>query len=123
MKKFLEYLVSIPNVSSACERSGISRNTFYTWLKKYPEFKIEYDIAYLKGIDAMCDLCESKLLTQVNQGSFKAIKYYLDNNDPRYRKPRPRNIFDSVEDDGSISGITVTIDREEPDGSLTRTNM
>ncbi len=112
-KKFLEHLTNIPNVSNACERSGIARNTIYTWLKEDPEFKIEFNIAYLKGIDVICDLVEGKLLTQVSQNSFRAIKHWLENNHPRYRKPRPRNIFDTNEDDDdSISGITVTVERE-----------
>jgi hypothetical protein len=112
MKKLLEYLDTIPNISTACEKANISRNTFYRWMKEYPEFKAVFEEAYLKGLESMSDLAESKLFSKINQSDFKAIKYYLDNNNPRYRKPRPRSIFDTVEDDDSISAITIKIDRE-----------
>lgn len=100
MKKFrkqkplLEQLRSVPNVSVACERVGIARNTFYTWIKEDPEFRKEVEEALERGVDSVNDLAESKLIAHINNGNMRAIKYWLDNNKKSYIKPRDKKFWE-----------------------------
>lgn len=60
-------------VSLACERIGITRQTYHLWRKNDPEFKkaseeiVEYQI----------DFVESRLLDKIESGSDTAIIFYL----------------------------------------------
>jgi len=90
----LEQLRSVPNVSIACERVGIARNTFYTWLKADPEFKQAVEEAMQRGVDSVSDLAESKLIAHINNGSMRAIEYWLDNHKKAYIKPRDKKFWD-----------------------------
>lgn len=90
----LEQLRSVPNVSIACERVGIARNTFYTWLKGDPEFKKAVEEAMQRGVDSVSDLAESKLIAHINNGSMRAIEYWLDNHKKAYIKPRDKKFWD-----------------------------
>ena len=89
VQPLLEELRKIPNVSLACERVGISRNTFYRWMQEDAAFKKEIDEAHELGIDSINDLAESKLVQHINNGNMQAIKYWLGNNKKNYRVPRP----------------------------------
>lgn len=89
VQPLLEELRKIPNVSLACERVGISRNTFYRWLQEDAEFKKQIEQAHELGIDSINDLAESKLVQHINNGNIQAIKYWLGNNKKNYRLPRP----------------------------------
>ncbi len=90
----LEQLRSVPNVSIACERVGIARNTFYTWLKEDAEFKQAVDEALARGVNAVSDLAESKLIAHINNGNMRAIEYWLDNHKKEYIKPRDKKFWD-----------------------------
>lgn len=64
---------SIGVVKTACEEVGISRTTFYQYLKDDPEFKAEVDTIQ----DESIDIAESALLKQIGQGNITAIIFYL----------------------------------------------
>ncbi len=89
----LEQLRSVPNVSIACERVGIARNTFYTWLKDDSEFKQAVEEAMQHGVNSVSDLAESKLIAHINNGNLRAIEYWLNNNKKSYIKPREKMSF------------------------------
>lgn len=89
-KKFLKELRRVPNVSLACENVRISRNTIYRWRIEHSAFKTKMDKALLSGVDSINDLAESKLVSHINNGNMRAIKYWLDNNKKNYVKPRPK---------------------------------
>lgn len=61
------------NVSSACERAGISRVTFYAWLDRYPELQQVYDA----GQEQRLDYAESKMMVLIAEGFWPAIKFLL----------------------------------------------
>ena len=90
--KFLEQLERVPNVSLACEKVGIARNTVYRWRGEDPAFKARMDTALVAGTDSMNDLAESKLITHINNGNMRAIEYWLDNNKKNYIKPREKMV-------------------------------
>lgn len=88
--KFLEQLERVPNVSLACEKVGLARNTIYRWRGEDPAFAARMDTALVAGTESVNDLAESKLISHINNGNLRAIQYWLDNNKKNYIKPRPK---------------------------------
>jgi len=107
--KFLEQLERVPNVSLACEKVGLSRNTIYRWRGEDPAFAARMDAALVAGTESVNDLAESKLISHINSGNMRAIQYWLDNNKKTYIKPRPK-----VEQQPFIPVTKIVIER--PDG-------
>ena len=93
MKPLLEQLHKLPNISVACERVDVSRNTFYKWCTSDPEFKKEVDIALESGIESINDLAESKIIGLINGGNQRAAEYWLNNHKKQYIKPRDKNFW------------------------------
>ncbi|MFA6077310.1 MAG: hypothetical protein WC735_04535 [Candidatus Paceibacterota bacterium] len=104
---FLEQIKTIPNISLACEKIGLSRNTIYRWCKEDPDFKNRLDEALGNGTESVNDLAESKLITLINSGNMQAIKYWLDNNKKNYMRPRPKNFWESLESVGHITSLVI----------------
>lgn len=78
---------SLGIVTSACREVGITRETFYRWLKEDPEFKERVD-----DIDNMTlDYVETQLYKQIREGSEKSILFYM-----KY-KGRKRGYTDSID--------------------------
>ena len=61
------------NVSESCSIAGISRQTFYNWTNKDPEFAEAVEEAN----EANVDFVESSLLQRINEGDTTAIIFYL----------------------------------------------
>lgn len=93
MKPLLEQLRKLPNVSVACERVEVSRNTFYKWCQLDIEFKKEVDKALESGVESINDLAESKLIGLINNGNQRAVEYWLNNHKKAYIKPRDKNFW------------------------------
>jgi ACT domain-containing protein len=85
VKLFLEELTKIPVVQSACEKTGISRNTIYRWKKEDSDFAFNVDKAIEDGIAFVNDISESQLLNAIKNNDFSAIRYWLSHNHSRYR--------------------------------------
>lgn len=86
-QSFLDQLEKVPNISLACEKLGLSRNTIYRWRREDDAFNQRVNGALTGGILNVNDLAESKLIGLINQGSIRAIMYWLENNNSRYSKP------------------------------------
>jgi hypothetical protein len=95
-KEFLEQLAICPNISIACERTGISRNTIYRWKKEDEKFEARLEDALITGVDSINDLAESKVVGEIRAGNLSAAKYWLDNNKKNYVRPRPKGFWDSL---------------------------
>jgi hypothetical protein len=91
--KFLEQLERVPNVSLACEKVGLARNTIYRWRGEDPAFAARMDTALVAGTESVNDLAESKLISHINNGNMRAIQYWLDNNKKNYIKPRDKDMW------------------------------
>ena len=104
---FLEQLNKIPNISLACEKVGLSRNTIYRWCQEYPDFKYRLDGAMASGTESVSDLAESKLIGLINSNNLNAIKYWLDNNKKTYMRPRPKDFWETIRGDSQIAKITI----------------
>lgn len=89
--KVLEYLEESGNISSACKRAGISRQTFYNWYEERP-FRVQADEAIGLGKSFVNDLAHNHLIRKINEGDAGLIKFQLASCHPDYqpRKPWPR---------------------------------
>jgi len=67
------------NISFACKRAGVSRETYYRWRKDSEEFTLKYDSAVSSGKEFVNDLAHSKLMQSINEGYFPAVKFQLMN--------------------------------------------
>ena len=105
VKAFLEQLNTVPNISVACEKVGLARNTIYRWCKEDKEFQENVNLALSCGVDSITDLAESNLVIHIKNGSMRAIQYWLDNHKKEYI--RPRVIVDSKDSLEPISYIRI----------------
>lgn len=73
-EKFLEnFKLSLGNISISCEASGISRQTYYNWVKQDTDFANE-----CKDIEERnLDLAEMKLLNAIREGKTAELLFYL----------------------------------------------
>jgi hypothetical protein len=106
-KPFLEQLKNIPNISLACEKVGLSRNTVYRWCTEDSEFKKRIDEAMSDGVDSINDLAESKLISSINNGNMRAIEYWLTNNKKAYIKPRPRDYWEMYKEPNPVFKVEI----------------
>ena len=73
-KKFIEALRDGRGiVTYACQKTGISRQTYYNWCQSDSEFKQLAE----EVNDTTIDLVESKLLNAINEDNLTAIIFYL----------------------------------------------
>lgn len=80
----LEQLRKVPIITVACEKTGVSRPTFYRWRKEDPEFAKATDEAVGEGINLVSDMAESQLLTAIRDGNLGAVMYWLKHRNPHY---------------------------------------
>ncbi len=64
---------SLGVVTTACQKTGVSRATFYRWLKEDEAFSA--DVQAIQ--DVALDFAESKLFEQIQDGSTPATIFYL----------------------------------------------
>lgn len=67
------YKAKAGNVSATCLACGISRKTFYEWMKKPKFFDAVEEID-----EGFIDFAESSLKKNIKNGNQRAIEYYLD---------------------------------------------
>lgn len=82
--QILELLKTTPIVQVACQKSGISRATYYRWRGKDKKFKEQSDQALKEGIAFINDLAESQLLSAIKEKNMTAIIFWLKNRHPGY---------------------------------------
>ncbi len=95
-KTFIEELAKTANISVACERVGLSRQTVYRWMENEKRFSKNVDEAKKLGVESINDLAESKLITDIKIGKPRAYRYWLDNHKKEYMRPRPKNFWEDM---------------------------
>lgn len=80
----LEQLRKTPIVEAACQKTGISRMTFYRWKTDDEEFSKKVDEALGVGQFLINDLAESQLIGAVKERNLSAITYWLRHHHPDY---------------------------------------
>lgn len=72
--RFLEnFKMSFGNISISCEASGISRQTYYNWIKSDGDFKQQCRDIEERNLD----LAEMKLLNAIREGKTAELLFYL----------------------------------------------
>lgn len=90
-KKFIEELEKTPIISVACEKIGISRNTFYRWLKEDNYFALDVDKAMNMGVSLVSDFAESNVLNGIKNKDSKYTMYWLSHRHSEYRRQFTRD--------------------------------
>jgi hypothetical protein len=90
---FLQYLEKTRGVVTAvCEKVGISRATFYVWVKNDKEFrKNAQDILRRKP-----EVLEDMLFTKAMGGDVQSLKYLLDRTHPKFKKGKQKKVDEEV---------------------------
>lgn len=83
--QILEQLKRTPIVEAACQKSGISRQTFYRWKFEDPEFAKEVEKAIDDGRMLVNDLSESQVLSLIRDKNWPAISFWLKHHHPSYK--------------------------------------
>lgn len=87
IKKLLEELERTPLIQVACEKIGISRNTFYRWAKEDKELAEQVSQAISLGTGVVNDVAVSNVLNGIQKGDPMYTKYWLSHKHPDFRKP------------------------------------
>ena len=82
--QLIQILTETPTITYACKKVGISRATYYRWIKDNPGFKKKVNRALDYGRKYWCEIAESALMKAIKDGNIHAVKYFLSNNDKRY---------------------------------------
>jgi hypothetical protein len=85
-KQIIEELEKAPIVLAVCQRVGVSRTTFYRWLKDDIAFAETVETAKREGVHTINDLAESKLIANIKNGDNTAIIYWLKHNHLKYEE-------------------------------------
>lgn len=91
-------------VSIACDKVGVSRQTFYRWKREDPDFAAEVEDIEERALDVV----EGCMFNGITAGDSRLIIYYLNN------KGRKRGYgIRSGSDDNRSSTITLRISEDE----------
>ena len=106
-KRFIEvYFENNGNISKTCEDIGISRSTYYNWIKE-EDFKEQLNLIE----DIKVDYVETKLFDLIDKGNVTAIIFYLNNKGKR----RGYNIENYENKDYEPPKITIIL--QDQDGN------
>ncbi len=83
--QLLDELRKIPIVQVACEKCGVSRNSFYKWKRTDKTFEKQVDEAMKDGIAFVNDMSESQLLTMIKEKNWHAISFWLRHHHSTYK--------------------------------------
>ena len=102
---FIEQFKKMPIVEVVCNKTGVSRATFYRWKKEDAEFAKQADEALSTGKHLISDLAESMLINAIKNGDMRGIIFWLKHNKDEYRN--------RVEISGSIKQIREELTEDE----------
>ena len=80
----IEQLKKTPIIQLACERTSISRATYYRWRKEDQQFAKKADESLIEGILLVNDMAESQLMSAIREKNMTAIIYWLRHHHPSY---------------------------------------
>jgi predicted DNA binding protein len=83
-EQLLLQLKKTPVIQIACEKTGVSRASYYRWRKDDDDFAYECDGALSEGKQLVNDLAESQLLAAIRDGNMTAIIYWLKHHHKDY---------------------------------------
>ena len=83
--QLLEQLRRTPIIEVACQKAGISRQTFYRWKFENPEFAQDTEKAIADGQMLVSDLSESQVIAMIRDKNWQAISFWLKHHHPSYK--------------------------------------
>ncbi|MDQ3099630.1 MAG: phBC6A51 family helix-turn-helix protein [bacterium] len=83
-EQLLERLKKTPIIQVACEKTGISRATFYRWKQEDHDFTTKADSALAEGSALVNDIAESQLMSAIKDKNMTAIIFWLKHHHPLY---------------------------------------
>lgn len=83
-QEIIELLKKTPIIQIVCEKTGVSRATYYRWRKDDQEFTRETDDALTQGARLINDLAESQLISAIREKNLTAIIFWLKHHHPSY---------------------------------------
>lgn len=85
--KLLEEIEKTGTIQIACDKNGISRNTFYRWMKEDKEFLEQVRYALALGVGLVSDVAISNILNGIKSKDMKATTFWLTHRHPDFRRP------------------------------------
>ncbi len=82
-KLFLEQLKKTPIIQVVCEKTGISRASYYR-LRGEEEFRKAADEAIAEGEALINDMSEVQVISLIKDRNWPAIRFWLQHNSPKY---------------------------------------
>ncbi len=76
--KIADYLSEHANISLACKRAGVSRDTFYRWRKDDEDFDIFVKAGIMTGKSRINDMAHHQLVRKIQDGDIKAVTFQLE---------------------------------------------
>ncbi len=83
--KLIQQIKKTPIIQIACEKTGISRATYYRWRKSDAEFREDADQALLDGAALVNDMAESQLISGIRSQNMTAIIFWLKHHHKDYK--------------------------------------
>jgi hypothetical protein len=80
----VEQLRKIPIVQIACEKSNVSRSSYYRWKQEDSEFDRQTEEAISNGVAIINDMAESQLISSIKNGNLGGITYWLKHRHKAY---------------------------------------
>lgn len=103
--ELLEKLRKFPIVQIACEKSGVSRATFYRFRQDDEVFAKQVEEALGESISRMNEMAEANLLSLIQDKNMSAIAFWL--------KHRHKAYSTRVEVDATVRTLALTPEQEE----------
>ncbi len=72
------------NITLVTNKVGISRDTYYRWMKEDPDFRSRIEYAY----QFVNDLVEDMLMLKILQGHAPSIRFFLSRRHPKYMRKK-----------------------------------
>lgn len=95
-EELISQLKKTPIVKIACDKSGISRATYYRWQDEDEEFRKAADMAIVEGKLLINDMSEYQLLALIQEKNPSAVRYWLQNHHEDYMSPGRKKETDSA---------------------------
>jgi len=80
----LGILKEMPIIQIACNRSGVSRATYYRWRKEDKDFLEQSENALTQGVEFINDMSEGQLVSLIKEKSWPAISFWLRKRNPKF---------------------------------------
>lgn len=121
--KLLEEIEKTGTVQIACEKNGISRNTFYRWMNEDKEFLEQARHSIALGVGFVNDFAIGNLLNAIKSKDMKATMFWLNHRHPEFRRPYVHKVDadDIIAHTRAIAELTKKVELEREKDHLWRT--